>query len=139
MASVASASSTPTLLFGIHSWNNADARRKRRVIRELCPLSDAVVLRFIAMSASGGGSGRGASGRRLAASKPPPEDERDILRFDIGAAGKTKLLQKYLLANAFLRHAAAEHPAHGVGAGASRRGANRPIGSSQTTRRKVSS
>ena len=108
MASVASASSTPTLLFGIHSWNNADARRKRRVIRELCPLSDAVVLRFIAMSASGGGSGRGASGRRLAASKPPPEDERDILRFDIGAAGKTKLLQKYLLANAFLRHAAAE-------------------------------
>ena len=106
--------SRATLLLAVHSWPNAEGRRKRRVIRQLCRAGDAHVLRFIAMvpPSKGGASAAGskrtggdAVGGQSAAAASDSDDEADILRFDIGAPGKTKLLQKYLIANAFLRYA----------------------------------
>jgi len=74
------------LLLGIHSWPNS--AKRRHFIRRLSPLSDAVDMRFIGSTSL----------------KP----EADVLRFDISLAGKTKLLQKYLIANAFLRYAVSQ-------------------------------
>ena len=76
-----------TLLLGIHSWPNPDASRRRAAIRQLSQVNDAVAMRFIMPF-------RGS------------HTENDILRFELGPPGKSRLLQKYLIANAFLACAA---------------------------------
>ena len=80
-----------TLLLGIHSWSNVDALRRRQGIRALSPSGGGAVVRFIVP---------------FARSSPA----NDTLRFELGFPGKSRLLQKYLLANLFLRAAASLGP-----------------------------
>ena len=80
-----------TLLLGIHSWSNVDALRRRQGIRALSPPGRGAVVRFIVP---------------FARSSPA----NDTLRFELGPPGKSRLLQKYLLANLFLRAAASLGP-----------------------------
>ena len=105
------------LLLGVHSWQNVDALRRRRVIRKLnreeLNHDGLVVMRFIMperkpLVASARGKMLPMVQRRERTSLESEDGERaDLLRFTLAAKYHTKSAHKYLLANAFLRHAAA--------------------------------
>ena len=104
------------LLLGVHSWQNVDALRRRRVIRKLnreeLNHDGLVVMRFIMperkpLVASARGKMLPMVQRRERTSLESEDGERaDLLRFTLAAKYHTKSAHKYLLANAFLRHAA---------------------------------
>jgi hypothetical protein len=90
-----------TLYLGVHSWQNAESLRRRRVIRKLNShtLDKVVMMRFI-----------------MPGGKTSPEGmlldneegmRADLLRFSLKIKQHRRAVHKYLLANAFLRHAAA--------------------------------
>ena len=104
-------------MLGVHSWQNVDALRRRRVIRKLnreeLNHDGLVVMRFIMperkpLVASARGKMLPMVQRRERTSLESEDGERaDLLRFTLAAKYHTKSAHKYLLANAFLRHAAA--------------------------------
>ena len=87
-----------TLLLGVHAWPTSESLRRRRTIRRICASTDAVTVRFI--------MAQGGTARSRVPHEAPGEDT-DILSFPIGVgAPPPKSLHKFLIANAFLRHAA---------------------------------
>ena len=100
-----SAPAMGTLLLGVHSWPTRDALLRRRTIRMLNPhVSPAVRLAFILSNNASVPSKR----RRKSALSEDDVASDDILFFNIGIVGRQvppKSLQKYLVANAFLRWA----------------------------------
>lgn len=104
-----------TLLLGVHAWPTSESLLRRRVIRSVYPQSDAVHMRFIMSNDSARrktpGRARRKAGMAMAsAGSRGGEDEKDIIYFSIRARGSQRspriALEKYLLANAFLRYAA---------------------------------
>lgn len=94
----ASAPSGRVLLLGVHSW--PDALRRRHVIRQLCPSTNEVDVRFIMADAI-----LHSRGRKGVQHEAPGED-LDILRYVMADTKAPRVLQKLFIANAFLRHAA---------------------------------
>ena len=80
----------PVLLVGVFSWDSREGERRRQSIRELLPIDPRALLRFV-MTVSGADASRGDVW-----SFPLPRD----------AQSRSKLIGKFVLANAFLRHAA---------------------------------
>ena len=86
------------LLLGVHAWPNAESLRRRQAFRQLCPSSRSVRVYFIMQASIN-------SHRRKDVPHERPGEDADILRYRLSDDASPKVLQKFLISNAFLRHA----------------------------------
>ena len=87
------------LILGVHAWPTVESLRRRQAFRQLCPSSTSVAVRFIMSQASSKGYGR----KRVPFERPG--EDGDIIFYRLSDDRSPKAVQKYLISNAFLRHA----------------------------------